>query len=147
MKRFFQSFALAVFVMFSASFSCAQNGPTLPSVQLSWAQSTATGVTANCVYRGTASKTYTIPALFCSTAPIVSYTDLTVARGTTYYYAVTAQVNKAESGYSNEAVAPVPSLPPPTGNGSQETKLKLPPIKDGDPGHLVADVMWDNAGN
>lgn len=130
--------------LFLTAFSCqAQNGPTQPSVKLTWTQSTTPGVTANCVYRGSAAGTYALPALFCSTAPITSYLDTTVVRGTTYHYAVTAQINATEGGFSNDAVAPVPNAPaPPTNNSpSQITKLEKPgavPV-------LNAQVIWEKA--
>jgi fibronectin type 3 domain-containing protein len=124
--KILQSAALSLFVMFASSFACSQNGPTAASVVLTWNQSTTAGVTANCVYRGTSSGQYKIPALFCSTAPITSYTDLSVQRGTTYFYAVTAQVGPTESGYSNEVSAmPIP-VNPPSGNGSKTTKNVMP---------------------
>lgn len=114
-------------LLFWLVWSCnAQNGPTQPSVVLSWTQSTTTGVTGNCVYRGTVSGTYTMPAIFCSTTPATIYTDSTVTRGSTYFYAVTAKLGPSESGYSNEVKAAVPTIAPPTGAGAQETKLRLP---------------------
>src|SRR5580698_10003059 len=144
MKHLLQSLALTFFVMFTTSFSCAQNGPTQPSVVLTWTQSVTPGVTANCVYRGTVSKTYTMPALFCSATPIITYTDLTVVRGNTYYYVVTAKLGAVESGYSNEVDPTVPQVAPPTGNGSQETKLLPPPrLKNHAPEiELQARVVW-----
>lgn len=126
--RTLKSILVFMVVLFTASFSCAQNGPTPPSVKLSWTQSTAPGVTANCVYRGTTAGVYALPALFCSTLPITTYLDSTVARGTTYHYAVTAQVAAQESNYSNDAIAIVPAaITPPVLNGNPvETKL-VPP--------------------
>lgn len=143
MKKFTQIVLTLVACTFLVAPSCGQNGPTQPSVKLTWTQSTATGVTANCVYRGSATGTYTLPALFCSTAPITSYVDTTVQRGTTYHYGVTAQVGATESGYSNDAVAPVPNAPPPPTNNSpsQITKLEKPgavPV-------LNAQVIWEKA--
>jgi fibronectin type 3 domain-containing protein len=129
-KPFFHATLLACLLCFASSLACGQNGPTQPSVMLAWTQSDSPGVTANCVYRGTASKTYALPALFCSATPIVTYTDTMVTRGTTYYYAVTAQFGKAESAYSNEVAALVPVMDPPTGNGSKQTKLILPKLSD-----------------
>ena len=142
MNRIFQSFALTFFVLFCTSWSCGQNGPTQPSVVLNWTQSATTGVTGNCIYRGTVAKVYAMPALFCSTAPSVTYTDTTVARGTTYYYAVTAQAGKIESAYSNEAVAPVILVSPPTGAGSTESKLILP-LENSSGLVLQAKVRWN----
>lgn len=94
----------------------AQNGPTAAStVTLSWTQSTAPGVTHNCVYRGNSAGVYTLPALFCSDTPVTTYTDTSVTPGTSYHYAVTAQVGAigsiAESPYSSDAVAVMPKIP------------------------------------
>jgi hypothetical protein len=117
MRKFLQSVLLGMVVMLATSYSChAQQGPTQPSVSLSWTQSTSTGVTANCVYRGSASGSYTLPALFCSTAPITTYTDSTATASTTYWYAVTAKVGASESAYSVPLQVIVPANPnAPTG--------------------------------
>lgn len=130
-----------IYMLFAAVYSCGQNGPTKPSVVLSWTQSITPGITANCIYRGSVSGQYTIPALYCSTTPIVTYTDATVARGGTYYYAMTARLNAIESGYSNEVAAAVPTIAPPTGAGAQETKLR-PPVLHQDKPVLTAKVVW-----
>jgi hypothetical protein len=106
--------SITCFVLFCCAYSCGQNGPTPPSVVLTWTQSTGPGtITANCVYRGATAGNYTLPALFCSTTPITTYTDTTVTRGTTYNYAVTAKVGATEGGYSNNAAAAVPLAPAP----------------------------------
>lgn len=109
-----QSLMLAVFVMMTTAYSChAQNGPSQPAVTLTWTQSTAAGVTANCIYRCIGASCTPAPtALFCSTAPITTYTDSTVAANSTDGYAVTAKVGTTESGYSNIVVAVVPANPP-----------------------------------
>lgn len=115
--------------------SFAQNGPTLPSVDLTWNQGTGLGITANCVYRGTAPGVYTLPAIFCSTTFITTYTDTTVTRGTTYHYAVTAKIGAQESGYSNDATAAVPStIAPPVLGTPVMTKLTSPTPDCGDDG-------------
>jgi len=99
-------------LFFAMIFSCqAQNGPTQPSVLLTWQQSTSAGITANCVYRGTTAGVYTLPAIFCSTAPITSYKDTTVQRGQTYQYAVTAKASATEGPYSNNVQAVIPQAP------------------------------------
>jgi hypothetical protein len=77
------------------------------SASLSW-QAGATGIVGYNVYRGTGSGgpySQINSALVAST----SYTDTTVAAGTTYYY-VTTEINNAgqESGYSNVAEAKIP---------------------------------------
>lgn len=138
MKSFMNALALPVLLLACCAYSCGQNGPTSPSVKLSWTQSTTAGVTANCIYRGPTANVYTIPAIFCSSAPITTYTDLTAVRGTTYHYAVTAQVGATEGGYSNDATAAVPLAPaPPALNPPLETKLRDPLGFD-----LKAQVSW-----
>lgn len=110
---------ILTFALLLTAIACpAQNGPTQPSVTLNWTQSTTTGVTKNCVYRGTATGVYAKPALFCSTAPITSYQDQQVTRGTTFFYAVTASVGGTESNFSNEVTATPPVVNAPTGLGT-----------------------------
>lgn len=89
--------------------------PTVHQVGLSWTQSTSTGLTGNCVYRGAVSGgPYT--QLFCSSSPATTYTDASVVGGQTYYYVVTAVSGSQESGYSNEFKAVIPLSPnAPTG--------------------------------
>jgi hypothetical protein len=76
------------------------------TVSLSWDASTST-VTGYNVYRGTTSGKYT--KINTSLDPSTSYTDSTVASGTTYYYAATA-VNSSgqESSYSTPIVISIP---------------------------------------
>lgn len=97
--------------LFGCAYSCSQNGPSIPSVSLTWTQSTTPGITANCVYRGAAAGVYTMPAIYCSVAPITAYTDNTVTRGTTFHYAVTAKKASTEGGYSNDVTAAIPLAP------------------------------------
>ena len=78
------------------------------SVTLSWTASTSTVVGHN-VYRGTQSGgPYSV--LNSSPDASTSYKDSNVRAGSTYYYVVTA-VNSsgAESAYSNQAQAAVPT--------------------------------------
>jgi len=76
--------------------------------QLSWTGSTSTVVGYN-VYRGTVSGG-PYAKLNSSLVMSTTYTDNTVAAGKTYYYVVTAvDSNNAESSYSNQAQAVVPS--------------------------------------
>lgn len=121
---------LSLFCVILACTACpAQNGPTPPSVTLHWIQAPAgtNPIAKNCVYRGTASGVYTLPALFCSTAPIISYKDLQVTRGTKYFYAVTASDSVgAESAYSAEVDATPPIINSPTGLGTTLTELLFP---------------------
>jgi len=130
MKRALQSFALAVFTVLTMGPACpAQNGPTMPSVVLTWTQSSSTGVTKNCIYRGTVAGTYGT-AISC--IPVgTTYTDSGPVAGTTYFYAVTAQVGSAESAYSLPAQVVVPANPnaPTNLNAPTVTKNELP--KDG----------------
>ena len=126
-----RSLIFAPFLFSLLAFSCnAQNGPTAPTVTLTWAQSTGdtNPISKNCVYRctGLATCSYQLPALFCSTAPIVTYKDQQVTRGTTYHYAVTAQdTNGAESAFSADLQVTSPTINAPTGLGtSLITKLE-----------------------
>ena len=133
------TFALAV-LLTSVGATC-QNGPNTPapSVVLTWTQAASPNVTANCVYRGTVADTYTLPAIYCSTSPITTYTDTTVVRGTTYHYAVTAKYGTTtESGYSNDATAAVPTYPAPTLGAPTETKLE----KSHESMVLAAAIRW-----
>jgi fibronectin type 3 domain-containing protein len=77
------------------------------SVSLSWTASTST-VNGYNVYRSLASGTgYT--KLNGGLVAAVTYTDSTVANGTTYYYVTTAvDASGNESTDSNEAVAVIP---------------------------------------
>lgn len=76
------------------------------TVALTWEDSDA-GVTFN-VYRGTTSDG---ESLLASGVTAVTWIDLNVVGGTTYYYKVTAvrTSDGAESGYSNETSAVIPS--------------------------------------
>jgi chitinase len=109
MRRIAQTLLLAAFTMFATAYSCGQNGPTQPTVVLTWTQSTTAGVTKNCIYRGTVSGQYSLPGTCIPVA--TTYTDTTPVAGTTYFYAVTAQVGAAESAYSTPANVPVPANP------------------------------------
>lgn len=106
MKKFFVVLLLCI-----AAFAA----PTVHQVGLSWSQSTSSGLTGNCVYRGAVSGgPYT--QLSCSSAPVTTYTDTSVVGGQTYYYVVTAVSGTQESGYSNEFKAVIPLSPSaPTG--------------------------------
>jgi hypothetical protein len=84
------------------------SGTGIHAVNLSWTASTSS-VTGYNVYRGTArSGPYT--KLTSSPVSGIVYTDTAVQAGITYYYVTTA-VNSsgAESAYSNQATATVPS--------------------------------------
>lgn len=125
--------------LLAIAFSCSgQQGPTAPSVVLKWTQSISTGVTANCVYRGTSPGVYKLPAIFCSVLPITTYTDTTVARGQSYNYAVTAQASAIEGAYSNDVSTPIPTAPnAPTGvTPATITLLQRPEM------NLTARVIW-----
>lgn len=104
---------LAICLLMFASSAFAD--PTVHSSTLAWTQSTSSGITANCVYRSAVNNT-SYSQIFCSTAPITSYVDLTVVGGTQYFYKVTAKAGTQESGYSNEVSGTVPLSPAaPTG--------------------------------
>lgn len=79
------------------------------SVDLNWTASSSSNVTGYHVYRGTQSSG---PYSKLTATPIngTTYTDLAVVSGVTYYYVTTAVDNtNAESVYSNQATAVVPS--------------------------------------
>ena len=138
MRKYLSLVSILVFTLLFSGYACSQNGPTTASVALSWTQSTSAGVTANCVYRGSVAGTYAKPALFCSTAPITSYVDTSVARGSTWHYSVTAQAGALEGSYSNDVTAAVPLAPAaPTVNNPTYTKLEKSekPV-------LTAKVVW-----
>ena len=78
------------------------------SVDLSWAASTSVVVGYN-LYRGTQSGG-PYAKVNSSLQSMTSFTDATVASGTTYYYVATAVDNQSvESTYSNEVQAVVPT--------------------------------------
>jgi fibronectin type 3 domain-containing protein len=128
-----------IYLMFAAMYSCGQNGPTQPTVVLSWTQSTTPGVTKNCIYRGASSGVYALPGT-CIAAN-TTYTDSTAVPGATYFYAVTAQVSGTESAYSAPVSVSVPTSPSaPTGlTAPTVTKNVLPGVK---PGDLTAKIEW-----
>lgn len=106
-------------------FSLLPQNPPAHQVLLNWTESTTTGVTGNCIYRGLSSGgPYT--QLFCSQMPIATYADSTVAPdpnlGTTYYYVVTALVGSVESLHSNEVAAVYAPAPSPPTNLTDSTK-------------------------
>ena len=79
------------------------------AIDLNWSPSTSPDITGYNVYRSTISGG---PYSKINTGGLVAsttYTDTTVALGTTYYY-VTTSVNSSnqESGYSNQAEAVIP---------------------------------------
>jgi fibronectin type 3 domain-containing protein len=96
-------------LFFSAITAHAQSSHT---VALNWTQSPASGVTANKVYRSTTSGAQGT-AIFTSSSPIVTYTDVgPLTNGTTYYYCVTALVGtNNESACSNQVSAVMPTPP------------------------------------
>lgn len=138
MKRFAHSIALTIFVLLSTAYSChSQEGPSRPTVTLTFTQSTTTGITANCWYRSTTS-TPTLPGT-CSTAPVTTFTDSTPAAGTTYTYWVTAQVGATESAYSTPLSVPVPANP------GAPTNLNAPTVTKNEgpqPSNVTASVLW-----
>jgi hypothetical protein len=78
------------------------------SVDLSWSASTSVVVGYN-IYRGTQTGG-PYAKLNSSLQPTTSFTDATVAAGTTYYYVATAVDSQSvESTYSNEVQAVVPT--------------------------------------
>jgi fibronectin type 3 domain-containing protein len=139
MRKAIEAIALGLFVMLATSFSCAQNGPTQPLVTLTWTQSPAPGVTKNCIYRGAVAGTYTLPGT-CIPAN-TTYTDTTPVAGTTYYYAVTAQVGATESAYSTPLEVVVPANPAAPSGLTAPTVTENKTTRNG-PKDVVARVEW-----
>jgi hypothetical protein len=78
------------------------------SVTLSWAASSSAGVVGYNVYRSTVSGS---PYARITSGPdgSMSYTDIAVSAGKSYFYVVTAvEGNGTESTYSNQAMAVIP---------------------------------------
>ena len=72
-------------------------------INLSWTQSTSSGITQNKVYRSTTSGgPYTLRATL---GAVTTYQDSGLTSGTTYYYVVTAANSSGESSFSNQASA------------------------------------------
>jgi fibronectin type 3 domain-containing protein len=88
------------------------------SATLTWSASTSPNILNYPVYRSlTTGGPYTQVAAVPITPPL-TYTDLTVLAGTTYFYVVTAKDANLESNNSNQATAVIPPDPvkpnPPT---------------------------------
>lgn len=78
------------------------------SVSLNWVASSSTNITGYNVYRRTATGGgYT--KVNSTLVQGITYVDGSVTAGQSYYYVTTAFGNGVESGYSNEALAVVPS--------------------------------------
>lgn len=135
---------LSMVVTMACSFTCsAQNGPSTPSVKLTWANTAAPSgqtLAINNLYRCTgASCTPAPPAIFTSASPVLTFTDNAVSAGTSYNYAVTESTEVTgtttpltESGYSNIALAAIPTAPgaPTLGTPATTGKNDMP-AKDG----------------
>ena len=80
-------------------------------LMLAWDPSPSPAVTNYNVYEGTASGDYTNET---AAGLVTNYTVTGLARGVTYYYAITAQGAGLESPFSNEVngTPPAPPLPP-----------------------------------
>lgn len=90
------------------SFSGSGTQTSTHSVALSWDPSTSTVIGYN-LYRGTQTGGPYSTKLNSSLLATTAFTDSNVQSGTTYYYVSTAvDSNNIESGYSNEASAPIP---------------------------------------
>src|SRR5579864_6037419 len=97
-------------LQFSADESLTGNGGVAAqhSVTLSWAASSSTAVVGYNVYRSTVSGG---PYARITSGPdgSMSYTDIAVSAGKSYFYVVTAvEGNGTESTYSNQAMAVIP---------------------------------------
>ena len=102
---------LPLFLLFAILMAGSALAQSSHSVTLNWTQSTTPGVTGNGVYVSLTSATGPWSLLTQSLAPMVTYTDNTVASGKTYFYAVTALAGSAESVKSNAVTALVPANP------------------------------------
>lgn len=83
--------------------------PPSHSVDLDWNASISSGVVGYRVYRSqTPGGPYNL--ITTSAIPTTAYTDNNVSAGLTYYYVATAvDGSNAESGYSNESIATIPT--------------------------------------
>ena len=83
------------------------------SATLSWTQASVPAgscdVSSNSVYRGTKAGGETL--LSTTGGPATTFTDTTVAAGTTYYYQISAVNCAGESPRSNEVHATIPHKP------------------------------------
>ena len=126
-------FVVAICLCLLTTVACAQNGPTVHQVVLSWtvgAQPNGVTLAGFYVYRSTTATPLT-PAINTTIIPAttLTYTDYNVVAGTTYNYWVTAQsTTKVESAYSSMVTAAVPQSPaPPTlGASPSVAKLQIP---------------------
>jgi hypothetical protein len=94
-------------------------------VNLTWVQSSSSGITQNKVYRSTSGSggPYT---LLATLSPTTSYADTAVANGSTYYYTVTAVNANGESPYSSYIGAtPLASPSGLTAQALSSSKIKL----------------------
>jgi fibronectin type 3 domain-containing protein len=90
---------------------------TAHSTNLSWTESTPTGVTQYNVYRSnTTGGPYTL--IGSVNAPTLIYSDTTVVVGNVYYYVVRAQTAAGESANSNEIKADYTLPAPPVLSGT-----------------------------
>lgn len=89
------------------NFTGSTTAPAQHSVTLHWTASTSPNITGYKIYRATAQGG---PYASLTSVTGTSYVDNAVGAGQTYYYVTTAvDSNNAESGYSNEATAVVPT--------------------------------------
>lgn len=84
-----------------------QAPPAQHSVILTWTASNSSGITAYNVYRSI-SPGAGYAKIGSSSSTVLSYSDIGVAAGATYYYVVTALAGANESVYSNQASATIP---------------------------------------
>jgi hypothetical protein len=88
-------------------------GQTAHSVALTWTDTANPAGTTYSIYRATGQCTGSLTFTKISAAPVAAktYTDNSVQPGP-YCYVATATFNAIESGYSNSALAAVPTSPP-----------------------------------
>ena len=106
-SRIFRNDLLAVLLTSALLVSACGGGADALTASLSWDASPSDGVTGYRVYVGTASRSYDAPGSGVYVGATTSYKVSGLARGQTYYFAVTA-VDAAgnESLYSNEVSKP-----------------------------------------
>jgi hypothetical protein len=164
MKRFLQSVFLLIF---ATAWTCSQNGPTTPVVNLKWPPSATANVTNYCYYKS-ASTTFPASGGVCPavgtvsgtnvicTAAQCSFTDPSPTSGETLTYWVSTQAGGLESAPSPPSNSvPIPVIPVAPGTpaaalvtASQAKTITPRPgppqysVQGGQPSALVATIGW-----
>ena len=104
---------LGVALLAALSFAAPARAQAAHQAVLGWTASTTSGVTYS-VFRGTTAGGESTTAIVTGLSAL-TYTDTTVAGGTTYYYTVEAVLSGVASVPSNEVSAVIPAtVAPPT---------------------------------